>query len=136
MLNLLIQYYTATYMSMNFRSLFINDLNSIVIQNRTNQYGRYRIGSEIFDSAILSRHVKSLFVLAQFVNHNESVDTYPGQIQYFFTYSVNLLNGIVKHKLAYIWWYRLVNSAKIQFYFNINNETCNVELWDKKFYSI
>ena len=83
-----------------------------------------------------SRHVKSSFVLAQFVNRDESVNTYPEQIQYFFTHFVNLPNGIVKHKLIYIRWYRPVNSAEIQFYFNINNETCDVELWDKEFYPI
>jgi hypothetical protein len=102
MLDLLIQYYTATYETTNFRKPFTDYLNSVIINNRVNQYGRCRILSEIFGSAISSRYIKSSFVLAQFVNHDGSVDFYPGQIQYFFTHTINLANGPVNHKLAYI----------------------------------
>ena len=78
MLDLLIQYYMATYETTNFWKPFTHDLNSVIINNRVNQYGRCRIGSEIFGSAISSHYIKSSFVLAQFVNHNGSVDFYPG----------------------------------------------------------
>ena len=84
-----------------------------------------------------SCYIKSLFVLAQFVNCDESVDLYPGQIQYFFTHTINLADGPVDHKLAYIRWYRPVNSAEIRFHFSIDKtETCNVELWNSEFYPI
>ena len=85
-----------------------------------------------------SRYIKSSFVLAQFVNQDGSVDLYPGQVQYFFTHLLQLPNGTIEHKLAYIWWYQAVNSATVRFHFNIddNTETCNVELWETNFYSI
>ena len=67
--------------------------------------------------------------MAQFVNQDESVEMYPGQVQYFFTYHLNLSNGIAKHKLLYIRWYQTVNFATVRYNFSINNaETCNVEL--------
>ena len=76
-----------------------------------------------------SWHIKSSFVLAQFVNQDGSVEMYPGQVQYFFTHYLNLLNGTAEHKLSYIRWYQAVNSATVWFYFSIDNaETCNVEL--------
>src|SRR2546428_2741144 len=92
-LDLLVEYYEASYETMNFRRPFTNNVNdSIVIQNRADQYGRSRIGSEIFDSVMSSRNVKGSFILARFVNHDGSVDLYPGQIQFFFTHSVNFLS--------------------------------------------
>src|SRR5271169_4010793 len=137
MLDVLLEYYNATYETMNFRKPFTADLDdsTIMVQNRTDQYGRCRIGSEIFGSAMSSWHIRSSFVLAQFVNQDGSVDLYPGQVQYFFTHLLQLPNGIAEHKLAYIRWYQAVNSAAVRFYFNIA-ETCNVELWGTDFYPI
>ena len=87
-LDLLVEYYEASYETMNFRRPFTNNINdSIVIQNIANQYGRIRIGSEIFDSVMSSRNIKGSFVLARFVNHDGSVDLYPGQVQFFFIHS-------------------------------------------------
>ena len=64
-LDTLVKYYKASYETMNFRKPFTeNSNNSIIIQNRANQYGWYQIGSEIFDSVMSSRNVKDLFVLA------------------------------------------------------------------------
>ena len=85
-----------------------------------------------------SRYIKSSFVLAQFINQDGSVDLYPGQVQYFFIYHLNLSNGTAEHKLAYIWWYQAVNSAAVRFYFSIDDdaETCNIELWGTDFYPI
>ena len=73
MLDILVEYYKTAYELMNFRKPFTADLdNSITVQDRINQYGRCRIGSEIFGSAMSSRHIKSSFVLAQFVNQDGS----------------------------------------------------------------
>jgi hypothetical protein len=139
MLDLLVEYYEASYETMNFRKPFIEDFNnSIIIRNRADLYGRCRIGSETFDSVMSSRNIKGSFVLARFVNQDGSVDLYPGQVQYFFTHSINLSNQTVEHKLAYIRWFKAVNSANIRFYFSIRDqdETCNVELWSTEFYPI
>src|SRR4051812_6076561 len=127
-LNLLVKYYEASYETMNFRRPFTNDINdSIVVQNRADQYGRCRIGSEILDSLMSSQNIKGSFVLVQFVNHDGSVNLYPRQVQFFFTHSVNFPNGVVCHKLAFIQWYKPVNSADVRFHFGLENNA-NVEL--------
>src|SRR5271169_4492255 len=55
LLNLLVEYYKASYETMSFRKAFTENFNnSIILRNRTDQYGRYRIGSEIFDSVMSS----------------------------------------------------------------------------------
>jgi hypothetical protein len=137
MLDLLVKYYEASYETMSFRKPFTEDFNdSVILQNRANRYGRCRIGSEIFDSVMYSRNIKGSFVLARFVNHDGSIDLYPGQVQYFFTHSINLPNQTIEHKLAYIRWFKAVNSAKIRFHFSIRDESCNVELWSTEFYPI
>ncbi|RIB27834.1 hypothetical protein C2G38_2159603 [Gigaspora rosea] len=139
LLDLLVKYYTATYENLSFRNPFADNLDdSIIVLNRVDQYERCRIGSEIFGSDISSRHVKSSFVLARFVNQDGSIDLYPGQVQYFISYSVNLPNGFIEHKLVYIKWYKPVSSAATRFHFSSNDdaETCNVELWDTQFYPI
>ena len=85
-----------------------------------------------------SWHVKSSFVLARFVNQDGSIDLYPGQVQYFISHSVNLPNGFIEHKLAYIKWYKPVSLAATRFHFSSKDdtETYNVELWDTQFYLI
>ena len=127
MLNLMVEYYKATYVHYNFQRPFgevPDDL--IIIRVKMSQFGRCRIGSETFGSKMSSRHVKSSFVLAKFITEDDNVECYPGQIQYFFKYMVDLPNGPAKHFLAYIRWYQLA-SSKIRYYFN-SGDTCNVEL--------
>ena len=139
LLNLLVEYYEVSYETMSFQKAFTENFNnSIVLRNRADQYGRCWIGSEIFDSVMSSRNIKGSFILAQFVNQDRSVDLYLGQVQYFFTHSVNLPNQAAEHKLAYIHWFKTVNLAKIWFYFSIRDqaETCNVKLWSTEFYPI
>jgi hypothetical protein len=134
MLDLLVEYYIATYESFEFRRPSIGGVpNAIIIRVKMNQFGRCRIGSEIFGSAVSFRYVKSSFVLARFVTDDGSVDCYPGQIQYFFTHTLDLPNGPAEHTLAYIRWY---HHANLRYHFEIDDEnrTCNVELWDTKFY--
>lgn len=134
MLNILVDYYKAAYETISFRKPFSDDLDdSVIVRDRLNQHGRCRIGSETFGSTMSSRHIKSSFVLAQFVNKDGSIDLYPGQVQYFFTHLLHLPNETKEHKLAYIRWYQSANSAAIRFYFSVDN-TCNVELWGTDFY--
>ncbi|PKY40161.1 hypothetical protein RhiirA4_453469 [Rhizophagus irregularis] len=51
--------------------------DSIIIHIRMNQFGRCRIGSEIFGSKISSYHVKSSFITAKFIMIDNDVDVYP-----------------------------------------------------------
>ena len=119
---------------MKFRKLFETDsLNSIIIPLRINKYCHCRIGSEIFGSTFSPRHQKSSYILAKFASEDDSIDIYPGQIQFFFVHeiSTNRIN-MENHYLAYVRWYKKI---KNRFYFSINEEQmCNVELWDTGFY--
>ena len=113
--------------------------DSSIVLNNTNQYGRCQIGAEIFGLATSARHIKSSFILAKFINlDGKSVDIYPGQIQYFFEHRIYLSSRNLVYKLAYVRWYRSVNSSSIRHRFSIddNVKTCNVELWENVFYPI
>ncbi|GET54803.1 hypothetical protein GLOIN_2v1775288 [Rhizophagus irregularis DAOM 181602=DAOM 197198] len=135
-LNLMVEYYNATYESFGFRRPLVEGLdNDIIIRVKINQFGRCRIGSEVFGSSLSLRHVKSSYVLAKFITDDEDVDTYPGQIQYYFTHVVDFPDGPVEHFLAYVRWYKHANSTNIRYYFS-SDEICNVELWNTEFYPI
>jgi hypothetical protein len=137
MLDIMVDYYNATYPANNFRKPFgEGPEDSIIIRVRMNQFGRCRIGSEIFGSKMSSRHVKSSFVTAKFITIDDDVDVYPGQVQYYFTHTVDLPNGPAEHFLAYVRWYKHAGSRNIRYYFSSDNDinTCNVELWCAEFY--
>src|SRR5438034_7690266 len=113
MLDLMIEYYKATY-DYGFRRPVSDGLDDdIIIRIKVDQFRRCRIGSEVFGSSMSLRHIKSSYVLAKFITNDTDVDCYPGQVQYYFTHIVNLLNGPTKHFLAYIRWYKHVDSANI-----------------------
>src|SRR5215471_8040131 len=78
MLDLMVEYYTATYLNHNFKAPFREGPDdSIIIRITINKFGRCRIGSEVFGSALSSRYVKSSFVLANFITSDDRVDCYP-----------------------------------------------------------
>ncbi|RHZ78691.1 hypothetical protein Glove_158g2 [Diversispora epigaea] len=110
-----------------------DSLNSIIIPLKINKYCRCRIGFEIFGLTFSPRHQKSSYILAKFASEDDSIDIYPGQIQFFFVHeiSTNRIN-MENHYLAYVRWYKKI---KNRFYFSVNKEQiCNVELWDTEFY--
>ncbi|RHZ88327.1 hypothetical protein Glove_23g67 [Diversispora epigaea] len=116
-LDLMIAYYNDTYENLKFRKPFETDsLNSIIIPLKINKYCRYRIDSEIFGSTFSPRYQKSLYILAKFASEDDSIDIYPGQIQFFFVHeiSTNRIN-MENHYLAYVLWYKKI---KNQFYFS------------------
>jgi hypothetical protein len=134
MIDLIVDYYAATYSNLAFRKPFDDTLsNAITIRVKMNQYGRCRIGSEVFGSTMSLRHIKSSYILAKFIVDDENVDIYPGQVQHYFTHTVDLPNGPTEHFLAYVRWYKPVNSSNIRYRFSID-EICNVELWSTEFY--
>ncbi|GET53653.1 hypothetical protein GLOIN_2v1775288 [Rhizophagus irregularis DAOM 181602=DAOM 197198] len=137
MLDIMVDYYNATYPANNFRKPFgEGPEDSIIIRVRMNQFRRCRIGSEIFGSKMSSHHVKSSFVTAKFIIIDDDVDIYPGQVQYYFTHTVDLPNSPAEHFLAYVRWYKHAGSRNIRYYFSSNNDinTCNIELWEIGFY--
>ena len=74
--------------------------------------------------------------MAKFETQDGRIDTYPGQIQFFFVHSI-CVNGtdLDDHYLAYIRWYK---ESKNRYHFSVNDDNnqqiCNVELWDSEFY--
>ena len=139
MLDLMVGYYTATYVSNNFKGPFGDGPeDSIILRVTIKKFSRCRIGSEVFGSAITSRHSKNSFVLSNFITVNDEVDCFPGQVQYFFKHIIDFEDGPKEHNLAYIRWFKHAETPKTRYYFSINDgdgETCNVELWKNEFYS-
>lgn len=135
MSDLMVEYYTATYINLEFRKPFSEDSeNAIIIRLKMNQFGRCRIGSEIFGSTMSLRHVKSSYILAKFITNDGTVDCYPGQVQYYFTHKINLPNGLTEHFLAYVRWYQPASSSDVRYHFRDGKGPCNVELWSTEFY--
>ncbi len=137
MLDLMVNYYKATYETLEFRKPFGEGAeNSVIIRVKINKFGRCQIGSEVFGSALSARHMKSSIIQAKFITNNSSVNCYPGQIQYFFTHTVDLPDGPSDHHLAYVRWYRHTDLINTRYFFHVDDEekTCNVELWHSTFY--
>src|ERR1051326_8775941 len=119
MLDLMVDYYFATYEKFDFQAPFDDGPeNSIIISCVTiNKFGRYRISLEVFGSTMSFRHVKSSFILVNFITCDNKVDCYAGRVQYFFKHIVDFENGPVEYNLAYIRWYKPAETSKIQYYF-------------------
>ncbi|RHZ51361.1 hypothetical protein Glove_480g6 [Diversispora epigaea] len=97
LLILLTQYYNNLYgenfISINEATLYNKQ---IVIQSKIKQYGRFRLNSDIYELTIFVRHIKSSFVLVKFIQDNREIDTYSGQIQFFFEYTT-LISDLTNH---------------------------------------
>src|SRR5579859_1751770 len=79
MLDLLVEYYMATYETLEFRKPFGEGHDdSRVISVKINQFSRCRIGLEIFRSNISACHIKSSYILAKFITQDGNVDCWPG----------------------------------------------------------
>ena len=74
----------------------------IVVRPQVNQFGRIRVGSEIFGSVNASRYLRSSFIRAKFVQENDSIEVFPGQVRYYFKYKINRKI----HQLAYVRWFK------------------------------
>ena len=137
MLDLLAEYYTDTYESMNFKGPFDEGPeDSIIIRIVINKFGRCRFGSEVFGSTMSSRYSKSSFILANFTTNDNRVDCFPGQVQYFFKHIVDFEGGPAEHNLAYVRWFKPAETSNVRYFFSIDDDEqiCNVELWKNEFY--
>jgi len=139
--NPLIQYYKDAY-DLDFVSLkeSTRKSNRIIVLPRINQFSRIRIGSEIFGSIISPRYMKNSYILANFIQENETTEVYPGQVQFFFEHSIKLSDGNYHtHRLAFVKWYLPVEDQRKRFYcqiYNNDNNSCNIEIWKYDFYDI
>ena len=92
-LDLLTEFYNNLY-NKYFISIYsltggINN-DTIVVNSNIKQYGRLRIGADIYSSVQAARHKKSSYILARFVQKDGTIDIYPGQVQFFFEHLVYL----------------------------------------------
>jgi len=139
--NLLVEYYKNAY-GLEFvtiaGSIRSRRNNPIVVRPQVNQFGRIRIGAEIFGSSNTPRYIKNSFILAKFIQNDDSIEVFPGQVQYFFEHEVNLPGKKEMHQLAYVKWFMPVPDHRKRFHFQINNDikSCNVEIWTKDFCNI
>src|SRR5947207_1447569 len=93
--NFFLQY----YLSNCDEEILCNSLDIIKPKKST---GRLRIGADIYGSVQAARHEKSSYILARFVQDDDTVDTYPGQVQFFFEHTIYLNNKSITHSLALV----------------------------------
>ncbi|CAB5351793.1 unnamed protein product [Rhizophagus irregularis] len=100
------------------------------------QHARLQIGAEIFGSMILGHQEKNVIILAKWkASNDDSVDIYPGDVQYYFEHTLRLPEGPRKHLLAYVKWYKSAPSSDIRFKHRfIEPEISNTELWQAEYF--
>jgi hypothetical protein len=101
-----------------------------------NQHSRMQIGAEIFGSVMSGQHEKNATILAKWKAVNdESVDVYPGEVQYYFEHTLRLPGESRKHLLAYVKWYKNAPTSDIRFRHSfMEPEVSNTELWKVEYY--
>ncbi len=134
---MLTEFYNNAY-SYKFKSLSDRDIGtskSIPVLPRITEYGRVKIGDEIFGSTSATRYKRSAKILAKFILDDGSIDVYPGIIQFYFEHVVQLPEGSKKHVLAFVRWFKPVDNHKIRYHCQID-DIYNIELWNQDFYNI
>ncbi|GBC20131.2 hypothetical protein GLOIN_2v415082 [Rhizophagus irregularis DAOM 181602=DAOM 197198] len=137
----LITYYNEVYgekMDVEFGSMSnlisrgLQNNSYVVVQPIINQCGRIQVAAEIFRSALAPRYKKNSYILAKFTQDNESIELYPGMVQFYFEHVLRLPTiGERTHKLAYVKWYLPVNDHRIRFYCRAEQDddrSVNIEL--------
>lgn len=104
---------------------------------KINQHARLQIGGEIFGSMISGgQREKNATIFAKWKAVNdETVDTYPGEVQYYFEHILRFPEGPRTHLLAYVKWYKSASSSSIRFKHSfMEPEVSNTELWKADYY--
>ncbi|GET64607.1 hypothetical protein GLOIN_2v1848891 [Rhizophagus irregularis DAOM 181602=DAOM 197198] len=67
--------------------------------------------------------------------NDDSVDTYPGEVQYYFEHALRFPEGTKTHLLAYVKWYKPALSSSIRFKHSfMEPEISNTELWKAEYF--
>jgi hypothetical protein len=144
---LLVKYYNDIYDwdFVTIAELASSDLSSntsnqpIVVLPIVTKFGRIRIAAEIFGSKSAPRYQKSSHILAKFIQTDETVDIYPGHVQFYFEHTVQLPIGSKTHRMAFVNWYLWAPNEKIRFHCRTDDsddKSCNVELWKYDFHEL
>ena len=94
-----------TFLCEWYATLYDKDQEEILgfMDLQINQHARLQIGAEIFGSMISGRHEKNTTILAKWKAFNdESIDVYPGEVQYYFEHTFRLPESPRTHLLAYV----------------------------------
>ncbi|GBC25642.2 uncharacterized protein LOC110231456 [Rhizophagus irregularis DAOM 181602=DAOM 197198] len=142
-LDLLVDYYNRAYEEYNFSQPrldpSLSTKNYIAVTGNITQCGRLRIGAEYFGSILSKRYIRSSYILARFIEQRgNDIDTYSGQVQFYFKHTVHLPNGLTEHYLAFVNWYKPAATANIRFFFSSEDSddfTNDPELWKKEFFN-
>jgi hypothetical protein len=127
-----------TFLCEWYSVLYNKDQEEILgfMELQIDQHTRLQIGAETFGSMISGRHEKNATVLAKWKAFNdETVDVYPGEVQYYFEHTLRLPEGPRTHLLAYVKWYKNAPSSDIRFKHRfMEPEVSNTELWKAEYY--
>ena len=138
-LDLLVEFYNNLYDGQIFISILSirGSSNDNVVNSRIKQYDRLRIGEDIYGFVQAARHEKSSYILARFINDDGTIDTYPGQVQFFFEHTIYLDGNPTIHSLALVKWYKPVQDH-IRYHCQVDDDikSCNIELWSNEFYKM
>jgi hypothetical protein len=138
-LDLLVEFYNSLY-NEDFISIYSlkGPTNETVVNSKIIQYGRIRIGEDIYGSIQAARYEKSSYILARFEQEDATIDVYPGQIQFFFEHTVYQNDTNNTHSLALVKWYKPVRDHNLRYYCQVDNDikSCNIELWSNEFYDM
>lgn len=95
-----------------------------------------QIGAEIFGSVILSQQEKNATIFAKWKAVNdESIDVYPGEVQYYFEHTLRFSERSKTHLLTYVKWYKCAPTSGIRFKHSfMKPKISNTELWKTEYY--
>ncbi|GBC30008.2 hypothetical protein GLOIN_2v1776801 [Rhizophagus irregularis DAOM 181602=DAOM 197198] len=82
---------------------------------------RIQIGAKIFRSANSPRYSKNSFIIAKFVQENESVEIFSSQVQYYIEHEINLPGSKQIHYLAYVRWFLPAQGTQKRFHCQIDD---------------
>lgn len=140
-LKLLVKYYQNAY-EHSFTTL--SDIHNappgtIAVLAKVNKFGRLRIGAEVIGSTFSARHIRSSNILSQFILDDNTTDTFPGHVQFFFEHTIHLPGeGSKTHYLAFVRWYKPTEDGRSRFHCQIDDDLniCNIELWNREYYKL
>jgi hypothetical protein len=104
-LELLIKYYHNAYgiSFVTLSNIHNSPSNSILVLPKVNLFARLRLGAEVFGSTFSPRYTRSANILAQFVlDDDNTTDTYPGQVQFFFEHTIYLPEVDQQHTIWHL----------------------------------
>ena len=53
--------------------------------------------------------------MAKFIQDNETIDTFPGEVQFYITHTIDLPTGSKTHQLAFVKWYQSAQTLRPDF---------------------